>query len=79
MITDDDPQAPEIEMYEVYDAYGNEGYSNTLHDQPFKFTGEPKDEDETNLIYLRARYYDPVIDHTFTHTLICAILIFVRS
>lgn len=60
VIVDDEP---EVELYEEYDAFGNEGYSNRLYNQPFKFTGEPDDEEYTgtNYVYLRARYYDPVI------------------
>lgn len=59
-IVDDEP---EVQFYEEYDAFGNEGYSNRLYDQPFKFTGEMDDQEytDTDYIYLRARYYDPII------------------
>ncbi|MBQ2941275.1 MAG: RHS repeat-associated core domain-containing protein [Clostridia bacterium] len=42
-----------------YDAYGKEKTA-TADDNPFRYAGEYADE-ETGLIYLRARYYDPTI------------------
>lgn len=58
-ITDyDSEDDPRVQMYEEYDAFGNEGYSNRSWEQPFKFAGEQRDEDETDLIYLRSRYYE---------------------
>jgi RHS repeat-associated protein len=61
------PDSPRIQMYEDYRAFGVEGYSNRLYDQPFKFTGEQKDElIHHDLIYLRSRYYDPKIGRFMT-------------
>lgn len=61
------PDRPRIQMYEDYNAFGNEGYSNRIYEQPFNFTGEQKDEfGETDLLYLRARYYDPRIGRFMT-------------
>ena len=42
-----------------FDAYGNQkGESNTADTNPFRYCGEYFDQ-ESGLIYLRARYYDP--------------------
>lgn len=56
------PDQTRIQMYEEYNAFGVEGYSNRPYDQPFKFVGEQTDEwPQTDYLYLRARYYDPVL------------------
>ncbi len=47
-----------IEKVYDYDAYGNQLSIETGDDNPFRYCGEYYDE-ETGLIYLRARYYDP--------------------
>jgi RHS repeat-associated protein len=53
-----------IKTYD-YDIWGNVLTETTPNpnkpfNNPFKYTGEPQD-DESGLIYLRARYYDPTI------------------
>ncbi|WNE40180.1 MAG: hypothetical protein GBAus27B_000247 [Mycoplasmataceae bacterium] len=51
-----------LNQYE-YDAYGKikeSSFSATISDNPFKYTKEYYDE-ESGLIYLRARYYNPKI------------------
>lgn len=56
------PSRPRIQMYEEYRAFGVEGYSNRTYNQPFKFTGEQKDEwPQAEYLYLRSRFYDPKI------------------
>lgn len=61
------PDRPRIQMYEEYKAFGVEGYSNRTYNQPFKFTGEQKDEwPQAEYIYMRARYYDPAIGRFMT-------------
>ncbi len=47
-----------IKTYE-YDAFGNEVRPDRKDDNPFRYAGEYYDE-ETETIYLRARYYDPM-------------------
>ena len=44
----------------AYDAFGKPLITASLVDNDFQFTGEQMD-DETGLIYLRSRYYDPEI------------------
>jgi RHS repeat-associated protein len=44
----------------AYDAFGKPLISASLVDNDFQYTGEQVD-DETGLIYLRSRYYDPEI------------------
>ena len=44
----------------AYDAFGNLYAMTGSSDNPFKFTGQQTD-DETGLLYLRARYYDPSV------------------
>ena len=44
----------------TYGAFGNQRLMKGSSDNAFKFTGEQTD-DETGLIYLRARYYDPSV------------------
>ena len=41
-----------------YDAYGKQEYTDKFDTNPFRYCGEYYDN-ETGLIYLRARYYDP--------------------
>ncbi len=41
----------------VFDAFGNESSMTGSSDNPYGFQGE--EQDETGLIYLRARYMDP--------------------
>ena len=43
-----------------FDAFGNERSPDDGDQNPFRYCGEYWDE-ETGTIYLRARYYDPVI------------------
>jgi len=60
-LTDDSGDAV---WYYDYDAFGNEraitGQDASLDANPFRYCGEYFDK-ETGTIYLRARYYDPVI------------------
>ncbi|MBM3150085.1 MAG: RHS repeat-associated core domain-containing protein, partial [Chloroflexi bacterium] len=49
----------------LYDAYGKVRSQQGSSHNPFKFTGQQVD-DETGLIYLRARYYDPAIGRFLT-------------
>ena len=50
----------EVDKTYDYDAYGNE-YARDLGDEnPFRYCGEYYDT-ETGFIYLRARYYDPMV------------------
>ena len=49
-----------------FDAYGNQkGESNTADTNPFRYCGEYFDQ-ESGLIYLRARYYDPSMGRFIT-------------
>jgi len=48
-----------IKKYD-YDAFGNEQMPSATDQNPFRYCGEYLDN-ETNTIYLRARYYDPSI------------------
>ena len=41
-----------------YDAFGNQRYISVLDDNPFRYCGQYFDN-ESGLIYLRARYYNP--------------------
>ncbi|WP_248926754.1 S8 family serine peptidase [Paenibacillus hamazuiensis] len=43
-----------------YDIWGNLTSKTGIMDNPYRYTGEPQD-DESGLIYLRARYYDPTV------------------
>ena len=43
-----------------YDAYGNELQRDLADENPFRYCGEYYDT-ETGFIYLRARYYDPMV------------------
>ncbi|WP_027399036.1 RHS repeat-associated core domain-containing protein [Anaerovorax odorimutans] len=49
----------------VYDAFGNEKNIYTNDTNPFRYSGEYFDA-ETGTVYLRARYYDPVIGRFIT-------------
>ncbi len=49
----------------LYDTYGKMRSQQGNSHNPFKFTGQQVDE-ETGLIYLRARYYDPSIGRFVT-------------
>ena len=44
----------------VYDAFGNEQNKDSVNTNPFRFSGEYYDF-ETGFIYLRARFYNPVL------------------
>ena len=46
----------------IYDAFGNQLNENENDTNPFRYCGEYYDK-ETDLIYLRARYYDPATSH----------------
>jgi len=48
-----------------YDAFGNQQNANATDNNPFRYTGEYYDH-ETDLIYLRNRYYDPSIGRFIT-------------
>lgn len=48
-----------------YDAYGNQEYADIFDTNPFRYCGEYYDN-ETGLIYLRARYYDSSIQRFIT-------------
>ena len=48
-----------------YDAFGNEKNADENDTNPFRYCGEYFDK-ETGTIYLRARYYDPVIGRFIT-------------
>ncbi|UCD80392.1 MAG: cadherin-like domain-containing protein [Desulfobacterales bacterium] len=49
----------------TYSGFGNISGANELTENSYKFAGEQYDE-ETGLIYLRARYYDPAIGRFIT-------------
>ncbi|MCD1258176.1 hypothetical protein B5M42_004895 [Paenibacillus athensensis] len=48
-----------------YDIWGNLTSKTETMPQPFRYAGEPQD-DESGLIYLRARYYDPAVARFIT-------------
>ena len=48
-----------------YDAYGNELTENEGDENPYRYCSENTDE-ETGLIYLRNRYYDPELGRFLT-------------
>ena len=50
----------EVDKTYDYDAYGNELQQNSNDSNPFRYCGEYYDT-ETGFIYLRARYYDPMV------------------
>ena len=53
-----------IEDYD-YDAFGNQINQSTEKSTPFRYAGEYYDE-ETDLIYLRNRYYSPIVGQFIT-------------
>ena len=53
-----------IEDYD-YDAFGNQINQSTEKSTPFRYAGEYYDE-ETDLIYLRNRYYSPTVGQFIT-------------
>jgi len=53
-----------LNTYE-YDIWGNLTSKTEAMPQPFRYAGEPQDE-ESGLIYLRARYYDPTVARFIT-------------
>ena len=53
-----------LNTYE-YDIWGNLTNKTEAMPQPYRYTGEPQD-DESGLIYLRARYYDPAVARFIT-------------
>lgn len=53
-----------VNLYD-YDTWGNVITQSGTFVNPFKYTGEVQD-DESGLIYLRARYYDPLIGRFIT-------------
>ncbi len=68
-ITDIRSTGIRMQMYQNYEAFGIEGYSNRGVAQPFMFTGEQKDGRsafDTGYYYLRNRYYDPQIGRFLT-------------
>ncbi|MCD1258178.1 hypothetical protein B5M42_004905 [Paenibacillus athensensis] len=54
-----DSSGSTLKTYE-YDIWGNLTSETETMPQPFRYAGEPQD-DESGLIYLRARYYDPAV------------------
>ena len=50
----------EVDKTYDYDAYGNELQRDLADENPFRYCGEYYDT-ETGFIYLRARYYDPMV------------------
>ena len=48
-----------------YDIWGNLTSKTEAMPQPYRYAGEPQD-DESGLIYLRARYYDPTVARFLT-------------
>lgn len=51
---------PDLDVYHVFRAFGEEGWSNREGEDHLKFAGEYRDE-PTGYVYLRARFYDPKI------------------
>lgn len=51
---------PDLDVYHVFRAFGEEGWSNREGEDHLKFAGEYRDE-PTGYVYLRARFYDPRI------------------
>jgi len=51
---------PDLDVYHVFRAFGEEGWSNREGEDHLKYAGEYRDE-PTGYVYLRARYYDPKI------------------
>ncbi len=58
-ITDNDTPL-RTSTYQDYDAFGVKGYSNREIGEHFNFVGEHEDR-ETGFVYLRARFYNPVL------------------
>ncbi|MGC5324655.1 RHS repeat domain-containing protein [Brevibacillus sp. SYSU BS000544] len=58
------PTGEDLNTYE-YDIWGNVIKQTEGMENPFKYSGEPLDS-ESNLYYLRARYYDPKVGRFIT-------------